>query len=126
MSKDMILVGQIERSNTQLGPPRPVQVVKTFCISPPCSDAAMSRFRLQWADRKCLETVYLPASATANEIKDAIESNLANHVRRIHKTSVECLHPHAGVRCLRHVVACMRGDRRAKLSQPNTREGSHF
>ena len=76
MSKDTILVGQIERPSTQLGPPRPVQVVKTFCISPPCSDAAMSRFRLQWADRTSLETSFLPASATANEVKDAIESNL--------------------------------------------------
>ena len=76
MAEDVILVGQTERSSTELGPPRPVQVVKTFCISPPCSDAAMSRFRLQWSDHKSQETAYLPASATANEVKDAIESNL--------------------------------------------------
>lgn len=76
ISGSQLIVGQLEKSEEKLGPPRPVQVIQTFCDEPPCESGG-SKFKLYWSDGNVLhETQYLSASASASQLRNAIETNL--------------------------------------------------
>ncbi|KAL7469376.1 hypothetical protein ACHAXS_009639, partial [Conticribra weissflogii] len=75
MSTGTIAVGQIERFTVKLGPPRPVQVIKTLCKVYPCRNAAGSSFRLRWKEDTSW-TPFLRFDISANRLRDAIENNL--------------------------------------------------
>ena len=48
MSRNRIVVGQVEDSDGKIRPPDPVQTITTFCEHRPCKKAAESKFRLHW------------------------------------------------------------------------------
>ena len=76
MKNNRVVVGQVEDTTDKIEPPRPVQVVKTYCEHPPCKNAVEnSKFRLQWVDIP-RTTPLLSASTSANQMRDAIEINL--------------------------------------------------
>ncbi|KAL7554992.1 hypothetical protein ACHAWF_018570 [Thalassiosira exigua] len=75
MSGNRIIVGQVEEATSEMVPPRPVQVVRTFCEHRPCKHASGSKFRLRWID-SAHWTPYMSASTSANQMRDAIESSL--------------------------------------------------
>jgi hypothetical protein len=76
MSSNRILVGQVEDGDGNIGPPRPVQIIKTFCEHRPCKNTAASKFRLLWVDIP-RRTPLLSASISANQMREVIESNLS-------------------------------------------------
>ena len=77
ISGSRLIIGQVEKSEEKLGPPRPVQVIQTFCREPPCESGQGSKFKLYWSDGKVLhETPYLSASASASQLRNSIETDL--------------------------------------------------
>lgn len=77
ISGSRLIVGQVEKSEEKLRPPRPVQVIQTFCQEAPCDSGDESKFKLHWSDGNILhKTQYLSASMSANQLRDAIENNL--------------------------------------------------
>lgn len=77
MSRNRIVVGQVEDSDGKIGPPDPVQTITTFCEHRPCTKAAASKFRLHWVDIP-RRTPLLSASTSANQMREIIESNLVS------------------------------------------------
>jgi len=79
ISGSQLIVGQVEKSEEKLRPPRPVQVIQTYCDEneTPCEGSERSKFKLYWSDGNVLhETQYLSASMSANQLRDAIENYL--------------------------------------------------
>ena len=77
ISGNQLIVGQLEKSENKLRPPRPVQAIQSFCEENPCESSEGSAFKLSWSDGNVLhETPYLSASMSANQLRDEIENNL--------------------------------------------------
>ncbi|KAL3786858.1 hypothetical protein HJC23_013779 [Cyclotella cryptica] len=81
MHGNKILVGQVENFTGKLSPPRPVQIIKTFCKAPPCQNANLSQFRLHWMRHdKPVLTPYLSANISDNRMRQVLENTVSAEI----------------------------------------------
>ena len=88
MMSNRIVVGQVEAATGKITPPRPVQVVKTYCAmldDKLCTNASASKLRLRWVDTENWSP-YLSALSSANQMRGAIEASLLSGAASISRS----------------------------------------